>query len=43
MGTDYPFDMADPDPVARLQRLTGITDKDRGQVLVDNAARLLKL
>jgi aminocarboxymuconate-semialdehyde decarboxylase len=43
MGTDYPFDMADPDPVARLQRLTGITDKDRGQVLVENAARLLKL
>lgn len=43
MGTDYPFDMADSEPVDRAQRLTGVTEKDRQQVLGGNAARLLKL
>lgn len=43
LGTDYPFDMADPEPVARMQRLTGIPKKDKQLVLGANAARLLKL
>ena len=43
MGTDYPFDMADTEPVARMQRLTGITQRDKQLVFGGNAARLLKL
>jgi aminocarboxymuconate-semialdehyde decarboxylase len=43
MGTDYPFDMADSEPVDRTRRLTGITESDRQLVLGGNAARLLKL
>ncbi len=43
MGTDYPFDMADPEPVARMGRLKGIPEKQKKMVLGDNAARLLKL
>lgn len=43
LGTDYPFDMADLEPVARMQRLTGISESDRQMVLGGNAARLLEL
>ncbi len=43
MGTDYPFDMADPEPVARMQRLPGIPEKDKQMVLGGNARRLLKM
>jgi len=43
MGTDYPFDMADSEPVDRMRRLRGIPVKNKQQVLGDNAARLLKL
>jgi aminocarboxymuconate-semialdehyde decarboxylase len=43
MGTDYPFDMADSEPVDRMGRLTGIPEKNKQMVLGGNAARLLKL
>jgi aminocarboxymuconate-semialdehyde decarboxylase len=43
MGTDYPFDMADPEPVTRINRLKGIPQKNKRLVLGENAARLLKL
>lgn len=43
IGTDYPASMADSQPVARIQRLTGISEEDKQAVLGDNAARLLKL
>jgi aminocarboxymuconate-semialdehyde decarboxylase len=43
LGTDYPFDMADPEPVARMKRLTGVLERDKQLVLGGNAARLLKL
>jgi aminocarboxymuconate-semialdehyde decarboxylase len=43
LGTDYPFDMADSEPVARMQRLKRITEKKKQMVLGGNAARLLKL
>jgi aminocarboxymuconate-semialdehyde decarboxylase len=40
MGSDYPFDMAEPDPVGFLSQLP---EAARAQVLGRNAARLLNL
>jgi aminocarboxymuconate-semialdehyde decarboxylase len=40
MGTDYPFDMSEPDPVGFH---AGLGVEDRDKVLGANAARLLKL
>jgi aminocarboxymuconate-semialdehyde decarboxylase len=40
MGTDYPFDMAEPDPVGFHGDLEA---SDRAKILGGNAARLLKL
>jgi aminocarboxymuconate-semialdehyde decarboxylase len=40
MGTDYPFDMAEPDPVAFHAELDA---QVRAKILGGNAARLLKL
>lgn len=42
MGTDYPFDMGEPDPVGRIEGLTDISDIDRRGMLGLNAARLLR-
>ena len=41
LGTDYPFDMAEPDPVGFLQRVKGVTTADMAKVAGGNAARLL--
>lgn len=40
MGSDYPFDMSEPDPVGFLDQLQ---PEDRRKVLGENAARLLNL
>jgi len=32
LGTDYPFDMAEPDPVGFLGRVKGVSDKDMALV-----------
>jgi aminocarboxymuconate-semialdehyde decarboxylase len=40
MGTDYPFDMGEPDPVNFHAELDAA---DREQILGANAARLLKI
>jgi aminocarboxymuconate-semialdehyde decarboxylase len=42
LGTDYPFDMADPDPVATV-RASGLEPADEAAILGGNAARLLGL
>jgi aminocarboxymuconate-semialdehyde decarboxylase len=42
LGTDYPFDMADPDPVATV-RASGLDAADETAVLGGNAASLLEL
>lgn len=42
MGTDYPYDMADYDPVEHL-RATGLTGEDLAKVAGGNAAKLLGL
>jgi aminocarboxymuconate-semialdehyde decarboxylase len=41
LGTDYPFDMAEPDPVGFLGRVKGVSTKDMVKVAGGNAARLL--
>ena len=43
LGTDYPHDMADSQPVVTVQSLDGISDEDKERILGDNAARLFKL
>ena len=43
LGTDYPFDMAEPDPVGFLSRTKGVSEKDMALVAGGNAARLLGL
>ena len=43
LGTDYPFDMAEPDPVGLLGRIKGVSKKDMALVAGGNAARLLGL
>jgi aminocarboxymuconate-semialdehyde decarboxylase len=42
LGTDYPFDMADPDPVATV-RAAGLEPPDEAAILGGNAAGLLGL
>jgi aminocarboxymuconate-semialdehyde decarboxylase len=41
MGTDYPFPMGDPDPVATVGAIPGLSDSDRQQILGENVSRLL--
>ena len=41
LGTDYPFDMAEPDPVGFLESARGISDADMAKVAGGNAERLL--
>jgi aminocarboxymuconate-semialdehyde decarboxylase len=43
LGSDYPYDMGDHDPVAFVCGIDGLDDKERALVLGGNAARLLKL
>jgi aminocarboxymuconate-semialdehyde decarboxylase len=40
LGSDYPFDMADPDPVGTV-RAAGLSERDERSVLYGNAERLL--
>jgi aminocarboxymuconate-semialdehyde decarboxylase len=42
LGSDYPFDMADPDPVQTV-RAAGLSEDDEHAVLEGNIARELKL
>lgn len=41
LGTDYPFDMAEPDPVGLLKRVKGVSRSDMARVASGNAERLL--
>jgi aminocarboxymuconate-semialdehyde decarboxylase len=43
LGSDYPFDMGDPEPVRSVQALADLSDADRDAVLFRNAERLLGL
>lgn len=43
LGTDYPYDMAEGDPVGFVARARGLSEDDRQAILGRNAARLLRL
>ncbi len=43
LGSDYPADMADPDPVKSIQSVPSLTDPERQRILGDNAAELFKI
>jgi aminocarboxymuconate-semialdehyde decarboxylase len=43
MGSDYPYDMGEADPVAFIESVAGLDDEARRLLLGGNAARLLKL
>lgn len=43
LGTDYPYDMAESDPVGFVQRAPGLTEADHADICGRNAARLLGL
>lgn len=43
LGTDYPYDMGETDPVGLVGSLVGLSDDERRMVLGGNAARLLRL
>jgi len=43
LGSDYPYDMGDANPVKTVSRLVDITEEDRRKIMRDNAAALFKL
>jgi aminocarboxymuconate-semialdehyde decarboxylase len=43
MGTDYPADMGETDPVGMIEACTGLDDAERKAIFGGNAARLLNL
>lgn len=40
LGTDYPFDMSETDPLGLVAATDGLSDNDRAAISGDNAARL---
>jgi aminocarboxymuconate-semialdehyde decarboxylase len=42
LGSDYPFDMADFDPVTSVEAVGILTDEEREAVLCHNADRFLR-
>ncbi len=43
LGTDYPYDMGETDPIGLIERVEGLTDQDRDNIVGGNAVRLLGL
>ena len=43
LGTDYPYDMGETDPVGLVESVPGLSDAERQAICHDNAATLLKL
>ncbi len=43
LGSDYPYDMGEADPLGLLDRVAGLSPADRDRIRGRNAARLLKL
>jgi aminocarboxymuconate-semialdehyde decarboxylase len=41
LGSDYPFEMGDPDPIATVAAVPGLSDADRELILSGNVERLL--
>jgi aminocarboxymuconate-semialdehyde decarboxylase len=43
VGTDFPFDMGEDDPLGLVAEVEGLTDEDRAAISGDNAARVFDL
>jgi aminocarboxymuconate-semialdehyde decarboxylase len=43
LGTDFPFDMAETDPLGLIEATDGLTDVDRAAISGGNAARLFRI
>lgn len=43
LGSDYPFDMADPEPVKKVEALAHLSREERDAILFGNAERLMGL
>jgi aminocarboxymuconate-semialdehyde decarboxylase len=43
LGTDYPFDMGDTQPLTTLANLEGLSDQDRANMYGETAAKLYKI
>jgi aminocarboxymuconate-semialdehyde decarboxylase len=43
LGSDYPYDMGDPNPVQTVSQLSGIKAKDRQKIMRENAIALFGL
>jgi len=43
LGTDYPFDMGETDPVGFINKLKSVSQIEREKILGGNAMRLLKI
>lgn len=43
LGTDYPYDMGETDPIGLIKRVDGLSDSDADLIAGGNAARLLGL
>jgi aminocarboxymuconate-semialdehyde decarboxylase len=43
LGTDYPYDMGDVDPVGHIDRVPRLASEDKALIMGGNAARLLKI
>jgi aminocarboxymuconate-semialdehyde decarboxylase len=41
MGTDYPFEMGDPEPVRTVESIPGLTDDQRRLIMSENFERIL--
>ncbi|HEX6399207.1 MAG TPA: amidohydrolase family protein, partial [Actinomycetota bacterium] len=43
LGTDYPYDMGETDPLGLVDRVEGLDPADRAAIVGGNASRLLNL
>ena len=43
LGTDYPYDMGEDDPLGLIDRVEGLSADQRSSIVGGNAARLLRL
>lgn len=43
LGTDYPFDMGEVDPVGFVNKLKSVSQAEREKILGGNAMRLLEI
>jgi aminocarboxymuconate-semialdehyde decarboxylase len=41
LGSDYPFEMGDPDPVGTVRSVPGLDDRQRHLILHGNLERLI--